>query len=112
MLQERLSCLLKTQKFGWIICKRYLITVIKRGARKAAATQQARKIALLDSGAQSDLNCEQNYCGLCGKEYVDEAETPELWIACDLCDMLYCGTCEYLTSVPEEEDTYICSKCA
>ena len=42
----------------------------KRGARKAAATRQARKIALLDSGAQSDLNCEQNYCGLCGKEYV------------------------------------------
>ena len=44
--------------------------------------------------------------------YVDEAETPELWIACDLCDVWYCGTCEHLTSVPEEEDTYICSKCA
>ena len=38
--------------------------------------------------------------------YVDEAETPELWIACDLCDVWYCGTCEHLTSVPEEEDTF------
>ena len=52
--------------------------------------KQARKLALLDSDAQSDLNYEQNYCGSCGKEYVDEAETPELWIACDLCDVWYC----------------------
>ena len=69
-------------------------------------TRQARKTALLGSDAQSDLNCGQNYCGSCQKECVDKAETPELWIACDLCDMWYCGTFEHLTSTPEEEDTF------
>ena len=69
--------------------------------------RQVKKTAILDSDAQSDLSCGQNCYGSCGKEYVDEAETSELWIACDLYDVWYCGKCEHLTSVPEEEDTYL-----
>ena len=82
----------------------------RRGAKKAAATRRARKVGTVSEA----LNCEESsecYCGLCGKQYVEETVVPEIWIACDMCDMWYCGTCEHLTAIPEK-DTYICSKCS
>ena len=78
----------------------------KRGARKAAATRQARKQA----GTSQSRTDSQYFCGKCGKEYLEEADEEELWIACDMCENWFCSSCEGLQS-PPISNIYICTKC-
>ena len=47
------------------------------------------------------------HCGKCGKDYMEETDEPELWIACDLCDHWYCSSCEQLTSPPENDTFFL-----
>ena len=84
----------------------------KRGARKAATTRQARKqaVANLDSQSPRTATNSQYHCGKCGKEYAEESDEEELWIACDMCNNWFCGRCEGLQS-PPVTDIYICTKC-
>ena len=56
--------------------------------------------------SSTDSTC---YCGQCGKEYEEETDEPELWVACDLCDKWYHARCEHLSSVPE--GSYLCIVC-
>ena len=72
----------------------------KRVARKAALTQ-ARNLDVNNS--REDAEC---HCGVCGKLYTEETDTPELWIACNV---WYCAVCEHLSVIPQE--VYICCKC-
>ena len=84
----------------------------KRGARKAATTRQARKQAVANSDSQSRRTAtnSQYQCRKCGKEYAEESDKEELWIACDMCDNWFCGRCEGLQS-PPVTDIYSCTKC-
>jgi len=64
------------QEYGWVVLNNR-----NRGAKKAAATQ-VRNLASKSVG-----NCEETteyYCGLCGKQYIDETGIEELWNACNV----------------------------
>jgi len=88
----------------WLDHLQVVLNNRRQGAKKAAETR-ARNLAS-KSDHSSDI---EYYCGLCGKQYVEETETQEVWIACDMCDMWYCAICENVTDIPAE--SYICSKC-
>ena len=96
----------------------------KRGAKKAVATRQAKKLARVaesqPTAATSDNATETTFksatatsseyhCGQCARQYQEAAEEEELWIGCDMCDKWYCGSCEGLRSHPLT-DVYICTK--
>ena len=77
----------------------------KTGAKKAAETRRANKIT--KSHAQStDTRVTATYCGQCAKQFEEETEESELWMACNMCEKWYCGTCERLES-PPSVDIYI-----
>ena len=94
----------------------HLQTVVenrKCGAARAAATRNAKKARHAGQSGVSVVSTSDStscHCGKCGKEYMEETDKPELWIACDLCDHWYCGSCEQLTS-PPENDTFFCDRC-
>ncbi len=89
----------------------------RRGAAKAAATRRARKrtpagdSAPTPSSPVTGKSCPDEACyfGVCGKEYVEQTDTVEVWIGCDMCDVWYCLSCGGLTDAPESD--YICTKC-
>ncbi len=109
----------------------------RRGAAKAKATRQARKAASQQVISQSSTQLatvqtssrqvasppptctqpaaaeenEQWFCGCCREEYVDETESSQLWIACDLCQNWYHCSCEGLDKVPESDQDYVCTQC-
>ena len=91
----------------------HLQTVVnnrKRGAAKAAATRQRKK---LDKGSQltqaSDKDESKYQCGSCSREY-GTSDSP-FWIFCDLCQVWFCSHCEKLNHEPKL-NTYSCRKCS
>ena len=78
----------------------------RRGATKAAATRRAKQ-----TRSTQETEPEHVLCGVCGKEYEEETIEPELWIACDHCNLWFHCTCEGLVE-PPQDDTYTCSKCS
>ena len=90
----------------WLEHLQVVLNNRKRGAKKAAATRARNSVLNLVDNSREDT---EYYCGMCGKQYIEETDTEELWIACDMCDSWYCAVCENVTVIPT--DAYICSKC-
>ena len=84
----------------------------RRGARKAAATRQAKKALktshTVEEGPKGDNEC---FCGDCGCAYQEETDEPEVWIECSMCEQWYHAKCEKLICLPQAEENYICLKC-
>ena len=86
----------------------------KRGAAKAAETRRKKKATNQTTSTtvtvteQPATVREEGYCASCGVDYA--SDTGQFWIACDLCEQLYCASCEGLTEQPTTE-TYLCSSC-
>jgi len=90
----------------WLDHLQVVLNNRKEGAKKAAAAR-ARNLAV--KSVDNYREDTEYYCGLCGKQHLEEMDTQELWIACDMCDIWYCAVCENVTVIPT--DTYICLKC-
>ena len=96
----------------------HLQTVVenrRRGARKAAATRQAKKTLktshdLKESSKNGD-DSDECFCGDCGRAYQEETDEPEVWIECSMYEQWFHAECEKLTCLPQLEDNYICLKC-
>ena len=94
----------------------HLQTVVEnrcRGARKAAATRQAKKAlkashTAVEESPKGDNEC---FCGDCGCAYQEEMDEPEVWIECSMCQQWYHAKCEKLICLPQAEENYICLKC-
>ena len=106
----------------------HLATVVenrKRGAIKAAATRQKKKLSakVVSHPAievqQTPQTVHTNegpledkwYCGTCGKEYQSSSTEQDFWVACDLCDKWFCCACEGLKTEPSSQ-FYFCIKCS
>ncbi len=75
----------------WIEHLSEIVRNRKRGAAKAAATRRAKIMTTVTQAAgDSSDKTSMCYCGRCEKEYLEEPDQSELWIACDLCDKWYC----------------------
>ena len=88
----------------------HLRTIVQNRKQGAAATRRAKRASAISASTPVVNDGSLCFCGKCGKQYAEETEESELWIACDLCEKWYCCQCENLNSPPETE-IYTCTVC-
>ncbi len=108
----------------WLKCLKVIIENRKISAAKAAATRRAKRVTwsapspgtdplsatlFAPSPATGPSSAEQWFCGKCGREYEEETEKTEFWIACDTNYTWYHCGCEKLGEIPNTK-YYICLK--